>query len=284
MRRISPKIKQITATVSVSAALVMVYFLYILRTDMVLMYTNEVLIAAILVAITPSAILDWEHSNWINAIEDQMPSFVRGISESQETGLTLVGAFNHVVDSGIVKKPLATEIEKITIMMSWGSTFEEALTTFKDRIASPVVKRFCVLVLEASRSGGEIRKVFTATSGFMEEMRDTDREANANMRSYIIIVYVAFAVFLWISIILLESFFKPLEGSRQVLNSLSTLGLREFNDFFYKTMIVSGLMGGLMAGKIGERRVGGGLKHSIVMVVAGYFIFYLLAPPNWVVA
>jgi flagellar protein FlaJ len=116
----------------------------------------------------------------------------------------------------------------------------------------------------------------------MEEMRETDREANANMRSYIIIVYVAFAVFLWIGIILLESFFKPLEGSRQALSSLSTVGLREFNDFFYKTMIVSGSMGGLMAGKIGERRVAGGLKHSIVMVIAGYLIFYLFAPPNWV--
>jgi flagellar protein FlaJ len=282
VRRISTKVKQITAAVSVSAALVMVYMLYILQTSLVLTYTNEVLMAAILIAITPSAILDWEHSRWINTIEDQMPTFVRGISESQETGLTLFGAFNHVVNSGIVKKPLATEIEKITIMMSWGSTFEDALTAFKDRIASPVVSRFCVLVLEASRSGGEIRKVFTATSGFMEEMREADREANANMRSYIIIVYVAFAVFLWIGIILLESFFKPLESSRQVLSSLSTVGLREFNDFFYKTMIVSGLMGGLMAGKIGERRLAGGLKHSIVMVIAGYLIFYLFAPPNWV--
>jgi flagellar protein FlaJ len=282
VRRISKKTKQITAVVSISVALVMVFVLFNLRPDDVFTYLNEVFMVAILIAITPSAILDYDHSRWINAIDDQMPTFVRGISESQETGLTLVGAFNHVVDSGIVKKPLASEIEKLTIMMSWGSSFEDVLVSFKDRIASPVVKRFCVLVLEANRSGGEIRKVFTATSSFMEEMREADREADANMRSYLLIVYVAFAVFLWIGIILLESFFKPLEGSKQVLSSLSIVGLKEFNDFFYKTMIISGVMGGLMAGKIGERRVVGGLKHSIAMVIAGYIIFFLFVPPNWV--
>jgi hypothetical protein len=48
-------------------------------------------------------------------------------------------------------------------------------------------------------------------------------------------------------------------------------------------MLVSALFGGLMAGKIGERRVAGGLKHSIVMLVAGYVIFFVIVPPNWMV-
>ncbi|MBS7619928.1 type II secretion system F family protein [Candidatus Bathyarchaeota archaeon] len=220
----------------------------------------------------------------MDAIDDQMPTFIRGISEAYETGLTLVEAFDHVVKSNMVKKPLADEIKRISIQMSWGLTFEEALENFKERVSSPMVNRFCAIVLEASRSGGEIRKVFTAMSGFMEEMREADREADANMRPYLLIVYVAFAVFLWIGVILIQSFFKPLEGSKQFLSPLTIIGLKEYNDFFYKTMIVSAVMGGLMAGKMGERRILGGLKHSIVMVITGYLVFFFLVPPNWVSA
>ncbi|MGQ9680726.1 MAG: type II secretion system F family protein [Candidatus Bathyarchaeia archaeon] len=281
MKRVSKKTRQATAIASVIVAAAILYTFFVFRVDDATKYMNELFLFSVLAVAIPSSILDFEHSRWINAIDDQMPTFVREISEAYETGLTLVGAFEHVVKSGVIKKPLSDEIKRITAQMSWGLTFEEALGNFKERIDSPVVNRFCALVLEASRSGGEIRKVFIATSGFMEEMRESDREADANMRPYLLIVYVAFAVFLWIGVILLQSFFKPLEASKQILSSLSIVGLKEYKDFFYKTMIVSGAMGGLMAGKIGERRIAGGLKHSTIMVIAGYIVFFLLVPPNW---
>ena len=65
------------------------------------------------------------------------------------------------------------------------------------------------------------------------------------------------------------------------MSSTSVLSVQEFTDFFYRTMIISSLMGGLMAGKIGERRTLGGLKHAIVQVVVGYVIFFVTIPPNW---
>jgi hypothetical protein len=36
-----------------------------------------------------------------------------------------------------------------------------------------------------------------------------------------------------------------------------------------------------MAGKIGERRVASGMKHSILLAVLGYVIFFAGIPPNW---
>ncbi len=58
-------------------------------------------------------------------------------------------------------------------------------------------------------------------------------------------------------------------------------GVGGFKDFFYQDMLVSGLTGGLMAGKIGERRVAGGMKHAILLVLLGYIIFFVGIPPNW---
>jgi archaeal flagellar protein FlaJ len=244
-------------------------------------YLNEVFLAGLLVVLVPSAILDFEHQSWLSSIENQMPLLVRGVAESQETGMTLIKALEKVADNKMVRGPLAKEVKQLVVQMAWGTSFEDALTNFKDRIKSPIVNRFCILVLEASRSGGTIKKVFTATSGFMEEMNEIDRETSAQMKTYIIVIYAAFAVFLVTAILLVRSFFTPMEGSQQMLSSASVGGTGDLKDFFYKNMMVSGLTGGLMAGKIGERRVVSGLKHAILLVVVGYAILLLSIPPSW---
>ncbi len=169
----------------------------------------------------PSAILDYENQRWLEAIEDQMPLLVRGVAESQETGLTLIKALEKVVENKMVSGPLAIELKKMVIQMSWGTSFEEALTNFKNTVNSPVVNRFCVLVLEASRSGGTVKKVFTSTSGFMEEMNEMDKETSSQMKPYIIVIYAAFVVFLVTAMLLVQSFFAPMSGSQQIGSQLT---------------------------------------------------------------
>ena len=231
--------------------------------------------------LVPSAVLDLRHQRWISSIEDQMPLLVRGVAESQETGMTLIRALEKVVDNKMVSGPLSKEVKQLVIEMSWGTSFEDALTNFRNRINSPIVNRFCVLVLEASRSGGTIKKVFTSTAGFMEEMKEIDRDTSAQMKPYIIVIYAAFAVFIVTAILLVNSFFAPMEGAQQIQSNLAVGGTGGFKDFFYQNMLVSALTGGLMAGKIGERRVASGMKHSILLAAVGYLIFFAAMPPNW---
>lgn len=283
MRRFSKKARKIVAGVSVAAALVFVLAFALLLQDRGVNFVNEIFLVALLIAIIPTAIVDYLHQRWMDKIEDQLPTLVKGISESQETGLTFMKAFEKVVEDKMVRPPLADEVKKLTVQMSWGMSFEDALAKFKERIGSPAVTRFCALVLEASRSGGQIRKVFTATSGFMQEMREVDKETSSQMRPYLIIIYSAFLVLIVTSVILLRAFFAPLEGYTNILSPVTIVGVRQFTDFFYRTVIVSALFGGLMAGKIGERRVAGGLKHAIIMLVVGYMIFFIFVPPNWMV-
>jgi flagellar protein FlaJ len=277
------KTRKIAVAASIAAALVFVLGVFLIFGERASLFSNEIFLAVILITMVPYAILDTINQRWINAVEDQMPVLVRGIAESQETGLTLVDALENVVKNKMVRGPLAKEVKKLTVQMSWGLSFEDALRKFKERIGSPIVSRFCALVLEASVSGGQIRKVFTATSGFMEDMKEIDRETAAQMRPYLIIVYTTFFVFMFTSIILLNSFFAPLEGYPQILSSVTIIGVKTFKDFYYRTMLVMAVMGGLMAGKISERRIAGGLKHSVIMATIGYAIFFLYMPPNWMV-
>jgi archaeal flagellar protein FlaJ len=283
MRKISLKAKQWTVAVSVAVVLALVLLLAVFAGEFLGTYSNEVFLVCILIVLVPSAVLDYEHHKWMSAIENQMPGLVRGVSEAQETGLTIVKALEKVVQNKMIAQPLADEVQKLTVQMSWGTSFEDALINFKERIGSPIVNRFCVLVLEASRAGGTIKKVFTATSEFMEEMNEMDKETSAQMMPYVIVIYAAFAVFIATAAILVQSFFSPLQGAPMLMSDVSVGSVDVFKDFFYKNMLVSAVTGGLMAGKLGERRVAGGLKHAIILSLVGYFVFMILIPPNWVV-
>ena len=278
------KIKKLTIAVSVVAVLVLLVFLAVFDGAVFGTYSNELFFVCILIVLVPSAILDYQHQKWIEAIEDQMPMLVRGVAESQETGLTIVKALEKVVQNKLIGRPLSDEVEKLTVQMAWGTSFEDALVNLKERIKSPIVNRFCALVLEASRAGGTIKKVFTATSDFMEEMNEMDNETSAQMKPYVIVIYAAFAVFIITAAILVQSFFTPLEGSPAILSSVPVGSADQFTDFFYKNMLVSAVTGGLMAGKLGERRVVSGLKHAIILAVLGYVVFVILIPPTWVVS
>jgi flagellar protein FlaJ len=282
MRQISKKTREMTAAVSAFLVILIVVVLAVTNSNALSTYANEIFLAAVFVIIVPAAIMDFENQSWISAIEDQMPLLVRGISESQETGLTLVKSLEKIVENKMIGHPLSDEVKKLTVQIAWGASFEQALTNFKERINSPIVNRFCALVLEASRSGGTIRKVFTETSGFMEEMKDMDKETSAQMKPYIIVIYAAFAIFLVVAILLVRSFFAPMQGAPQILGQSSLGSISGLKDFFYKDMMVSGLTGGLVAGKLGERRVAAGLKHAIILSIVGYAIFFLTIPPNWV--
>lgn len=281
MRKIAKKTRQTVAAASIVAVLAAVIALFVVFPESLSLYLNEVFLISALVVLVPSAILDFEHQRWLEAIENQMPLLVRGVSESQETGLTLVRALEKVVDNRMVGSPLAEEVRRITVQMSWGTSFEDALIIFRNNVESPIVNRFCALVLEASRSGGTIKKVFTATSGFMEEMKEIDRETNAQMKPYIVIIYSAFMVFIVTAVLLVQSFFAPMQGAPQIMSQVAIGSADGFKNFFYQDMIVSGVTGGLMAGKLGERRVASGLKHAIILCVVGYVIFYFTIPPIW---
>jgi flagellar protein FlaJ len=284
LRKISKRKRQIAAAISLIGAffILLVPFL-IMPFGTYTLILNELLFAALLASLVPSAILDYLNQKWLRSIEKQMPGLVRGISESQETGLTIVKALEKVVEDKLVRPALSDEIRKILVQMSWGTTFEDALKVFKARVGSPIVSRFCALVLEASRSGGQIKQVFMATSGFMEEMKEMDEDLDSQMRPYLLVIYVAFTIFIFIAVMLVRSFFAPIEGSRQILSNVPIVGVQEYSDFFYKNMFVSAVTGGLMAGKLGERRTAGGLKHAILLSVIGYFIFFVFIPPGWMV-
>jgi len=260
----------IAGIVSLASAAAIILVSIILFMDQL----NTFLFIGLLVGFVPIAVLDYVNQSWQSAVDDKLPQLVRDLSESQETGQTFVRALDEA--SKIKYGPLSEEVKKISIQMSWGSSFEQALNYFAKRIDTLSARRFCILVIEAMRTGGRIRKVFSMTAESMEETLQLHKERESQMRPYIIIIYAAFFVFLFTTIQLLTSFFVPL-AEIDFVGFMTPLGSGEmFQTFFFHMMMIQSVLGGLVAGKIGNGRIISGLKHAIIMMVTGYIAYEII--------
>jgi flagellar protein FlaJ len=269
MPKIEERVKKIAWVASVSVAFSLILFAYIMfggsRTF------DEFMFFAVIVAVSPPTILNYIDYKWTRAIDEHLPDLFRSIVQAQETGMTLPQALEEASKRNY--GPLTAELRKMNTQISWGMTFEEALLALGKRANTILVRRTVPLIIEASRSGGHVEKVFDPTGKFIQTTLLLDKERRNQTRPYIAIIYVAFFVFLFTIILLFRSFFISIEG-------LPTLGAtvtspEEMQRMFFHLASIQAFFGGLVAGKMGEGTISAGLKHSIIMMLCGYLALKL---------
>jgi flagellar protein FlaJ len=157
--------------------------------------------------------------------------------------------------------------------ISWGLTFEEALLTLGRRVNTILVQRTVPLIVESSRSGGHVEKVFDPLGKFIHTTLLLDKERRNQTRPYVAIIYVAFFVFLFTIILLFKSFFVSVEGLPML--GMAVMSPFEMQRIFFHMTSIQAFFGGLVAGKMGEGTMGAGLKHSLIMMLCGYIALNL---------
>ena len=232
---------------------------------------DDFIFAALLAAVLPPAILEYVDYKWRRGVNEHLPELFRSIVQAQETGMTLPQAIEEASKRNY--GPLTTELRKLTAQISWGRTFEEALLAFGKRVNTVLVQRTVPLIIEASRSGGHVEKVFDPLGKFVQTTLLLDKERRNQTKSYIAIIYVAFFVFLFTIILLFNSFFVTVEGS-PILGTAAITSMDMRRLFFHMT-IIQAFFGGLVAGKMGEGTIVAGLKHCLVMMICGYIALKL---------
>jgi len=98
-----------------------------------------------------------------------------------------------------------------------------------------------------------------------------DLERKTQTRPYLAIIYVAFFVFLVTIVMLFKSFF--VDVSDFSTTQFALMSPKEARSVFFHMSSIQAFFGGLVAGKMGEGTVGGGLKHSIILLICGYLTF-----------
>jgi len=213
----------------------------------------------------------------VHKIDNKFPDFVRDLAESRRAGMTFTKAimYSSRGNYGV----LTSEIQKIARQISWGSSVDNALNSFAKRVNTKLIRRTISLIIEASRSGGNVADVLEAASKDAREIKLIESERRASMMSYIAVIYVSMGVFLLIMLVLCKSLLPSMLGSEAAMMQSSTMSrgsLMTQTDvlqlFFCAALVQSGMMG-IVTGIFEEGNVISGVKHTFIMLLIVWIIF-----------
>ena len=221
-------------------------------------------------------IYEFFHLRRVRRIDERFPDFVRDLAESRRAGMTFTKAvmYSSKGNYGV----LTPEIEKIARQISWGSSVENALNSFAKRVNTKLIRRTILLIIEASRSGGNVADVLDAASRDARELKLIESERRAGMLSYVAVIYVGMGVFLMIMIVLCKNLLPAMitQGSQSLAETRGSAGSISLSDisylFFYATIIQTAGMGAI-TGIFEEGTVMSGIKHMFVMILVTWIIF-----------
>ena len=284
MPRIEPKEKNIVGAVSaaigIAIAIAAIIGDLIMRLPMPLTW-DQLIVVGIMVALLPPSVIEYLDLRWQRGIDNNIPRLLREIAESGRTGLTLIRAIE--VSSERDYGPLTPELKRLLARISWGATLEDAMKAFAQRTHTKLSQRVSTLIIEVSRSGGDTQAIMEQVNKHINELQSIDRERYAQMRPYAVVVYIAFAVFLFADIILIRTFFEPMAAihAQAAANGGSGvfggpgLDINSLNRTLFHATIIEGILGGLIAGKMSEAHLGAGLKHSLMLLLITFISFFL---------
>jgi len=257
-------------------------FIYMLRTyGMTVLFkttsVDDFAVFAVLICIIPLAILDVKEQWRVGNLENALPNFFRDLAGMNDSGMTLPNAVHLVATAEY--GTLTPHIRKLDNEMSWGVGFVEALHRFGESLGTKLADRSVDLIAKASRAGGDVSEVLRAAAKDTFEVVNLKQERSNNMIIYVIIVLVAFAVFLFVIAILVSSFLTTMATAGQAAASSGAQGfMGKIDIFIYKRLfshaaMLQGFFSGLVAGQMGEGRFVAGLKYSAIMLLIAWITF-----------
>jgi flagellar protein FlaJ len=251
------------------------------------MYIDFV-VFAILIAMGPIGVMITMEQKRIAEIEKRLPDFLRDVAEAGRFGMTLSKAI--VSSSKGEYGRLTPEIRRMASQISWGVSATEALVLFAKRVDTPLVHRVTGLVIKAAAAGGNIADVLTMSSVDTKESQTLFQERTTTMSTYMMVIYIAFFVFLVTVLILNTTFLPRMEevtkssglsdvdmASAPGAVSISAESIPKIRELYLYAALVHAVGDGILAGVITNGKVANGFKHSFIMVLAAWVILRVVS-------
>lgn len=216
-----------------------------------------------------------------------VPAFLDRLAGVNEAGLSVVDGLSRVAagDLGALSKPVARARRDVR----WGADVASALTRLAQRVRSPPVTGAIVLVTNALTASNRIGPVAAIASAELRATRRLARRRRRAMAAYLIVIYVAFLVFLGIVVALSASFIPAIEtvggeptggmaavgGVSPGIASAGTDNIAAYERLFAQIAAVQAVCSGLVAGRLGEGALRAGVKHIAVLVAIAQLVFWI---------
>src|SRR3990172_2393917 len=256
----------------------------------IITYIDPFIIAS-MVGLAPYGFYVNNEAKKIKEIEEKLPEFLRDIAESGRFGMTLAASIQAAAQGRY--GPLTPEIKKMAAQISWGVSAVEALRLFQERRKTPLIERVVGVVIKAASAGGNVSDVLTLVSNDLREHQLDAEDRNVTMVTYLVVIYIAFMVFLATVLILNAVFIPQIEqfvkaGQEAAATSTASGGaaaatggavggpvmtsadVDQIRFIYLAAAIVHGIGDGFVVGILIKGRISAGMIHSVILVLTGY--------------
>ena len=116
-------------------------------------------------------------------------------------------------------------------------------------------------------------------------MQNIEKNRKSQLAPYTYTIYISYAVFIAVAILLITSFFTEIEkvqgdliqsgaqGGDGLFGSLADMDVALMESALFNMAIIEAIFGGLAAGKIGAGSYMAGIKHVVAMIVIAIIAF-----------
>jgi flagellar protein FlaJ len=239
-----------------------------------------------LTAIVPLTLIHLRETQRKDNIDRNLPLFLLALSSAVHSGANLIRAIENAADRNM--GPLTPELKNLRANISWGMPIEDAFENFANKTGTKMSKRVAILLEMALKIGGDIRTNLEMIQKHVTELQNLEKERKSSLAPYTYTIYISFAVFLGIAVILSSQFFSefavvqkllekgPGGGGGEFFSSITNMDIEALNTVLFNMSIIEAIFGGLAAGKIGSGNYVSGIKHIIVMIVMAVVAFMFI--------
>ena len=282
----SKKLRTILPVTIVGIIVILMSFSYAPIAENSSIQTPSIVFGA-LAMIVPVTLLHLKETQRKDGIDKNLPLFLLALSSAVQSGANLIRAIETTADRNM--GPLTPELKNLRANISWGMPIEDAFENFSIRTGTKMSRRVATLLEMALKIGGDIRSNLEMIQQHVTDLQNLEKDRKASLAPYTYTIYISFAVFLGIAVILSSQFFSEFlkvqemllaspggSGEGGMFSSIINMDIEALNSVLFNMSIIEAVFGGLAAGKIGSGNYVSGIKHIIVMVVMAVAAFMFI--------
>ncbi len=251
---------------------------------------DDILVQSFLFVLITYAVIRELYKRRIDGIEAATPELLERLASLNEAGMSVVKGFDRIRGSDL--GVLTPEVDRIWRDMEYGASVSDALVRFGRRVRTTAITRIVVLLTNAMEASGNMGPVLRIAANQSRADLKMRRQRRQQMLTYLVVIYISFAVFLVIILAvnevlvpsLPETVPSPDSGNRLGVGTgafgrLGSVDKAAYTLVFFHTALIQAVASGFIAGQLGEGSIRDGTKHAAVMLTIAYVVFVVVASP-----
>jgi flagellar protein FlaJ len=207
----------------------------------------------------------------IRKAEKELPEFLKQMASLSEAGLNVVEALKNISESGA--SIIGREIKIVKRYLEWGEIVTKSISKLERRVRSAVFQKALSIFVKSIEVSPSIGDALYSASKFLELEIEIKERLRGVMSTYVIIIYLAYAVFLYTTYVLIKNLLIVLPS---VQSGMVSINIFEVKSLFMETSLLVAVFSGLVGGVVQEGRIEAGLKHVFIFLVITYVFFKFL--------